>query len=116
MLAENLRLGFTEGFDTADLKDAKALLQRTRRPTAVTCSKCRTENASGAKFCVECGESVKGRCPNCGLANPAKRQVLSGMRYLLPSVKSRKRKQPVGDGTMDIRISSQHAVGEIPEG
>ncbi len=38
---------------------------------AVICSKCRTENAAGAKFCVECGESFKGRCPKCGLVNPA---------------------------------------------
>ena len=37
----------------------------------MTCSKCRTENAPDAKFCVECGESFKGRCPKCGLANPA---------------------------------------------
>jgi uncharacterized membrane protein YvbJ len=37
----------------------------------VTCPKCRTENGPGAKFCVECGESFKGRCPKCGLATPA---------------------------------------------
>ncbi len=36
----------------------------------MTCSKCNAENAAGAKFCIECGESFKGRCPKCGLANP----------------------------------------------
>jgi uncharacterized membrane protein YvbJ len=37
----------------------------------VTCPKCSAENAEGAKFCIECGESLKGRCPKCALANPA---------------------------------------------
>jgi len=49
----------------------------------VTCSKCRTENAPGAKFCVECGESFKGRCPKCGLANPANANVRAGDRFTL---------------------------------
>ena len=61
MLAE-IYNWFTEGFDTADLKDAKALLDELR-DRRVTCSKCSAENAAGAKFCIECGESLKGRCP-----------------------------------------------------
>ena len=35
---------------------------------------------------------------------------------VLPSVKPRKRKNPSATGTTDIRISSRHPVGEIPEG
>jgi class 3 adenylate cyclase/predicted ATPase len=46
-------------------------------------------NPANAKFCQECGTSF-------GEAAEAKK--------------------PVGDGTTDIRISSQHPVGEIPEG
>jgi class 3 adenylate cyclase/tetratricopeptide (TPR) repeat protein len=80
----------------------------------VTCSKCRTENAPGAKFCVECGESFKGRCPKCGLANPANAKFCQECGSSFGEAADAKKS--VGDGTTDIRISSQHPVGEIPEG
>ena len=80
----------------------------------MTCSKCRTENAPGAKFCVECGESFKGRCPKCGLANPANAKFCQECGTSFGE--AAEAKKPVGDGTTDIRISSQHPVGEIPEG
>jgi len=80
----------------------------------VTCSKCRTENAPGAKFCVECGESFKGRCPKCGLANPANANFCQECGTSFGE--AAEAKKPVGDGTTDTRISSQHPVGEIPEG
>jgi class 3 adenylate cyclase/tetratricopeptide (TPR) repeat protein len=80
----------------------------------VTCSKCRTENTPGAKFCVECGESFKGRCPKCGLANPANAKFCQECGTSFGE--AAEAKKTVGDGTADIRISSQHPVGEIPEG
>jgi class 3 adenylate cyclase len=80
----------------------------------VTCSKCRTENAPGAKFCVECGESFKGRCPKCGLANPANAKFCQGCGTSFGE--AAEEKKTVGDGTTDIRISSRHPVDEIPDG
>jgi class 3 adenylate cyclase/tetratricopeptide (TPR) repeat protein len=32
----------------------------------LTCPACATENASGAKFCVECGTALAQSCPACG--------------------------------------------------
>ena len=80
----------------------------------MTCSKCRTENAPGAKFCVECGESFKGRCPKCGLANPANAKFCQECGTSFGE--AAEAKKTVGDGTTDIRISSQPPVAEIPEG
>ena len=88
--------------------------RRTRRHADVTCSKCRTENATGAKFCVECGESFKGRCPKCGLANPANAKFCQECGTSFGE--AAEAKKPVGNETTDIRISSQRPVGEIPEG
>jgi len=69
-------------------------------------------NAPGAKFCVECGESFKGQCPKCGLANPANAKFCQECGTSFGG--AAEAKNP--DGTTDIRISSQHPVGEIPEG
>jgi len=35
-----------------------------------TCSNCGTENPSGAKFCMSCGQAMAAACPNCGTENP----------------------------------------------
>ena len=80
----------------------------------MTCSKCRTENAPDAKFCVECGESFKGRCPKCVLANPANAKFCQECGTSFGE--AAEPKKTIGDGTTGIRISSQHPVGEIPEG
>src|SRR5262245_39578651 len=34
----------------------------------VSCSRCRTDNPAGAKFCLECGAPLKARCEHCGAA------------------------------------------------
>src|SRR5689334_20534802 len=34
------------------------------------CSRCRTENPAGAKFCVECGAAMPLRCSQCGAELP----------------------------------------------
>ena len=34
------------------------------------CSRCRHENASGAKFCGECGGRLDAACPACSTVNP----------------------------------------------
>jgi hypothetical protein len=36
---------------------------------AMRCSKCRTENPVGKKFCGECGSGFTMRCPKCGADN-----------------------------------------------
>ena len=33
------------------------------------CPNCSTENLSGAKFCMECGQTLEAGCPNCGFVN-----------------------------------------------
>ena len=53
MLAE-IYNWFTEGFDTADLKDAKSLLEELRASSMV-CAKCNKDNPSDASFCEEFG-------------------------------------------------------------
>ena len=35
-----------------------------------TCPECGHENASGQKFCGECGARLASRCPTCGTASP----------------------------------------------
>ena len=34
------------------------------------CSKCRSDNPAGKKFCDDCGAPLTNRCPNCGAENP----------------------------------------------
>ncbi len=80
----------------------------------MTCSKCRTENAPGAKFCIECGESFKDRCPKCGLANPANAKFCQECGTSFAEAVGAKK--TVSDEPTDIRVSSQHLVGEIPDG
>ena len=52
---------FTEGFDTADLKDAKALLDELELGSDMRCAKCGATIERAAKFCRECGAPLKGR-------------------------------------------------------
>jgi class 3 adenylate cyclase len=33
------------------------------------CSKCRTDNREGRKFCAQCGVPLKAVCPSCGVEN-----------------------------------------------
>jgi class 3 adenylate cyclase/predicted ATPase len=80
----------------------------------VTCSKCSAENVAGAKFCIECGESFRGRCPKCGLVNPANAKFCQECGTSFgPAVEPKK---PIGDGTTSIRVSAGQPGGEIPEG
>lgn len=39
---------------------------------SVKCAKCGSENPTGAKFCLTCGEKIEQyvKCPNCGNTNP----------------------------------------------
>ncbi|HEX8646488.1 MAG TPA: adenylate/guanylate cyclase domain-containing protein [Thermoleophilaceae bacterium] len=37
----------------------------------ITCANCGTENPLGAKFCMNCGNSLPRACPVCGTVNPA---------------------------------------------
>jgi class 3 adenylate cyclase len=80
----------------------------------VTCSKCSAENAAGAKFCIECGESFKGRCPKCGLANPVNAKFCQECGTSFGPAAGPKK--PVSDNTTGIRVSAGQPGGEIPEG
>jgi class 3 adenylate cyclase len=80
----------------------------------VTCSKCSAENAAGAKFCIECGESFKGRCPKCGLTNPANSKFCQECGTSFGSAAAPKK--PVSDDTPGIRVIAGQPGGEIPEG
>src|SRR5829696_654431 len=42
-----------------------------REGPRLTCTTCGTENAPGAKFCIECGSPMAVGCPTCGTVNPA---------------------------------------------
>src|SRR5262245_15870825 len=35
------------------------------------CTRCRHENAAGAKFCGECGTRLEAPCAACGTVNPS---------------------------------------------
>jgi class 3 adenylate cyclase len=35
----------------------------------MTCTKCKTENPEGLKFCIECGGPLKAGCAACGFEN-----------------------------------------------
>ena len=90
---------FTEGFDTADLKDAKALLDElsARIIGSVRCSNCNTENPDGLQFCNECGTAFKKPCASCGFENaPAAKSVADADSHwsaLLKLFQSRRRRQ-----------------------
>lgn len=43
----------------------------------MTCPKCKTENQNG-NFCSECGEKLRGRCPECGEMEPINRIICFG--------------------------------------
>jgi class 3 adenylate cyclase len=79
----------------------------------MTCGKCSAENAAGAKFCIECGESFTGRCPKCGSSNPANAKFCQECGTSFGSatepIKS------VSDNITAIRISAGQPGGEIPE-
>jgi class 3 adenylate cyclase len=80
----------------------------------VTCSKCSAENAAGAKFCIECGESFKSRCPKCGLVNPAKAKFCQecGTSFGLAA----EPKKSVSDEPTGIRVGAGQPGGKIPDG
>ena len=44
------------------------MLQAPRGPS-MRCPACGFENASGIKFCGECGAPLKSKCASCGFAN-----------------------------------------------
>ena len=57
MLAE-IYNWFTEGFDTADLKDAKALLDELRN-MKMQCANCGTDNPPEQKFWAKCATPLE---------------------------------------------------------
>jgi len=80
----------------------------------VTCSKCSAENAAGAKFCIECGESFKGRCPKCGSVNPASAKFCQECGTAFGS--EAEPKKALSDDTTGIRVRASPSTGEITDG
>jgi predicted ATPase len=72
---------FTEGFDTADLKDAKALLDELEH--RMRCSKCRTEGIPRKRFCAERGSPLPNPYSNCNSENAAGAAPPPGMSLAL---------------------------------
>jgi hypothetical protein len=94
---------FTEGFDTADLKDAKGLLRGVGRTDGgrvnMLCAKCNKDNPSDASFCEELAPAqIDGPDVNCFDKSP-------------PTVRSRRRGRSWchlgnGDPTVCLRANS----------
>ena len=80
----------------------------------MTCSKCSAENAAGAKFCIECGESFKGGCPKCGSANPANAKFCQECGTSFGS--AAEPQKALSDDTTGIRVSASQSAGEITDG
>src|SRR5215813_1536266 len=51
---------------------------------SMRCPSCGFENASGIKFCGECGASLKLRCASCGFENPPSMKFCGECRKPLP--------------------------------
>jgi class 3 adenylate cyclase/predicted ATPase len=79
----------------------------------MTCSKCTAENTAGAKFCIECGESLKGQCPKCGFANQTNAKFCQECGVSFESASEPKKPS---SHTTGIRINTGQSAGEIPEG
>src|SRR4029453_9316345 len=75
------------------------------------CASCGFENPEGAKFCNQCGTSLKRPCAQCGFENAPPAQfcgecgTLLGARGKPPLAKSRKR-----TGTTDTRKARRPAA------
>ena len=61
---------FTEGFDTSDLKDAKALLDELKRVASQCCAP--TARAITCRTLLSAASvgKLEAMCPSCGLSNP----------------------------------------------
>ncbi len=59
------------------------------------CSRCHTENPTGAKFCVECGTVMSQRCSQCGAEPPPKAKFCPECGVaLISQAKGEKQNQP----------------------
>jgi hypothetical protein len=64
------------------------------------CSRCRTENRAGRKFCGECGAPLSSGCPSCGAPNDAEDKFCGECGKPLSSTvppTAAKPKQPVAE-------------------
>src|SRR6202521_3383475 len=76
------------------------------------CSKCKTENLPGKKFCGDCGAPLANLCPKCGADNPAGKRFCGECGTALGTAASATDKQ---SAPAPIRVADT-PVGEIPEG
>ena len=75
------------------------------------CARCRHENASGAKFCGECGGRLEAACPACSAVNPPANKFCQECGAALsPRQGAPSEGSPVPNGvTVDPRFNSPDA-------
>ena len=71
------------------------------------CSTCGTENAPGAKFCMECAARLATGCPNCGSANVPTAKFCS--ECATPLAASRPAAQPVAPASRPLASAPRSA-------
>jgi class 3 adenylate cyclase len=113
MLAE-IYNWFTEGFDTADLKDAKVLrVERLVAHRGGICPvpKCGTESPAGKRFCVECASPLPIRCPQCGAESPANAKFCADCGSALTDIAQRLANRPPIESSAapEIRVTLEQA-------
>src|SRR6266850_2182715 len=89
------------------------------------CVSCRFENPEGARFCIECGDSLTNRCSSCGVENISRAKFCAACGTLLtaPTVgdqRSRNRPQRTKrtakpDSQRKVKLQ-QPAVQRSPQG
>src|SRR5215468_1040208 len=58
------------------------------------CSKCRTDNREGRKFCAECGETLASKCPRCGATNESREKFCGECGAALETSQSAAARKP----------------------
>jgi class 3 adenylate cyclase/tetratricopeptide (TPR) repeat protein len=91
------------------------------------CPNCSAENPATAKFCMECGDALKGRCVKCGAENPPRSKFCAecgsslgttgelGSRRLAKTTKRVKRSRDSGPSLAQRNQSTAEGIN-VPEG
>ncbi|MBR4614201.1 MAG: zinc ribbon domain-containing protein [Kiritimatiellae bacterium] len=70
-LAQSVFIRIAVGLLTDFIKEKLGkTMRKPKRKRAITCMRCETENAANARFCKECGSSLRMMCPKCGRKMP----------------------------------------------
>jgi len=61
------------------------------------CSKCQFENPEGSKFCLECGDQLENKCPNCGQVLLTAAKFCNECGHKMQEVQEPEKAEPVVD-------------------